>query len=282
MDDRALPHRPRRCAGRQQRALHRSAIRSSAARWRGSISTSRLAGRAARDAVDRRFPGRRLPASRHTFRVDHRASKPRACRTTAASPRTVAGRVQRQGGRAAGRAEIERAPVEPQPAADTGAEIDTKPELEIYADDVQCSHGATTGQLDPDALFYLRSRGLSEPEARSAADARLRWRRAFAVDVARYASHVHDVARPPAGPACWRWPHERRHRHDRSLPTGRGVARRRAHPPRLPDPGAHESTASRSSTSTTPPRASGRRPSSTRCRTTTRRRTPTCTAACTR
>jgi Fe-S cluster assembly protein SufD len=49
-----------------------------------------------------------------------------------------------------------------------GAEVDTKPELEIYADDVQCSHGATTGQLDGAALFYLRSRGLSETEARSA------------------------------------------------------------------------------------------------------------------
>jgi Fe-S cluster assembly protein SufD len=50
----------------------------------------------------------------------------------------------------------------------SGAEIDTKPDLEIYADDVQCSHGATTGQLDPNALFYLRSRGLDESEARSA------------------------------------------------------------------------------------------------------------------
>jgi Fe-S cluster assembly protein SufD len=49
-----------------------------------------------------------------------------------------------------------------------GAEIDTKPDLEIYADDVQCSHGTTTGQLDPAALFYLRSRGLDESEARSA------------------------------------------------------------------------------------------------------------------
>jgi len=47
-----------------------------------------------------------------------------------------------------------------------GAEIDTKPELEIYANDVKCSHGATTGQLDAMALFYLRSRGLSEVEAR--------------------------------------------------------------------------------------------------------------------
>ncbi len=47
-----------------------------------------------------------------------------------------------------------------------GAEMDTKPELEIYADDVKCSHGATTGQLDEEPLFYLRSRGLSESEAR--------------------------------------------------------------------------------------------------------------------
>ncbi|MDH5274900.1 MAG: Fe-S cluster assembly protein SufD [Gammaproteobacteria bacterium] len=46
------------------------------------------------------------------------------------------------------------------------AEIDTKPELEIYVDDVRCSHGATTGQLDPNALFYLRSRGLDPAIAR--------------------------------------------------------------------------------------------------------------------
>lgn len=46
------------------------------------------------------------------------------------------------------------------------AEMDTKPELEIYADDVKCSHGATTGQLDDAPLFYLRTRGLSEREAR--------------------------------------------------------------------------------------------------------------------
>ncbi len=46
------------------------------------------------------------------------------------------------------------------------AEVDTKPELEIYADDVKCSHGATVGQLDADALFYLRSRGLDEAVAR--------------------------------------------------------------------------------------------------------------------
>ena len=47
------------------------------------------------------------------------------------------------------------------------AMVNTKPQLEIYADDVKCSHGSTIGQLDADALFYLRSRGLGLDEARS-------------------------------------------------------------------------------------------------------------------
>lgn len=47
------------------------------------------------------------------------------------------------------------------------AEVDTKPELEIYADDVKCGHGATVGELDDTALFYLRSRGIPEDDARS-------------------------------------------------------------------------------------------------------------------
>jgi Fe-S cluster assembly protein SufD len=46
------------------------------------------------------------------------------------------------------------------------AEIDTKPELEIYADDVKCSHGATVGQLDEQTIYYLRSRGIGESQAR--------------------------------------------------------------------------------------------------------------------
>jgi Fe-S cluster assembly protein SufD len=46
------------------------------------------------------------------------------------------------------------------------AQIDTKPQLEIYADDVKCTHGATIGQVDENALFYLRSRGLSETSAK--------------------------------------------------------------------------------------------------------------------
>ncbi|HEX3653274.1 MAG TPA: SufD family Fe-S cluster assembly protein [Rhizomicrobium sp.] len=47
------------------------------------------------------------------------------------------------------------------------AEIDLKPELEILADDVKCAHGAAVGDLDPESLFYLRSRGLPEGEARA-------------------------------------------------------------------------------------------------------------------
>jgi Fe-S cluster assembly protein SufD len=47
------------------------------------------------------------------------------------------------------------------------ARVDTKPQLEIFADDVKCAHGAAVGQLDPDEVFYLRSRGLPEAAARN-------------------------------------------------------------------------------------------------------------------
>lgn len=47
------------------------------------------------------------------------------------------------------------------------AEVDTQPQLEIWADDVRCSHGATVGQLDADQIFYLRSRGMTDPAARA-------------------------------------------------------------------------------------------------------------------
>lgn len=48
-----------------------------------------------------------------------------------------------------------------------GAEMDTKPELEIYADDVKCSHGATTGRLDEEPLFYMQSRGIDRDAAKA-------------------------------------------------------------------------------------------------------------------
>lgn len=57
------------------------------------------------------------------------------------------------------------------------AEVDSKPQLEIWADDVKCSHGATVGQLAEDPVFYLRSRGIAE------ADARAMLTRAFAMEV---------------------------------------------------------------------------------------------------
>ncbi|MEO6000771.1 MAG: Fe-S cluster assembly protein SufD [Chitinophagaceae bacterium] len=49
----------------------------------------------------------------------------------------------------------------------TGASVNTKPQLEIFADDVKCSHGCTVGSLDEEALFYLRSRGVDKDKARS-------------------------------------------------------------------------------------------------------------------
>ena len=57
------------------------------------------------------------------------------------------------------------------------AEIDVRPQLEIYTDEVRCSHGATVGKLDDDMLFYLLSRGLD----RDAAQRLLKW--AFLGDV---------------------------------------------------------------------------------------------------
>ena len=48
---------------------------------------------------------------------------------------------------------------------DDNASVNTKPQLEIFADDVKCSHGCTIGELDETALFYLRSRGIPKKEA---------------------------------------------------------------------------------------------------------------------
>jgi Fe-S cluster assembly protein SufD len=50
---------------------------------------------------------------------------------------------------------------------ENGGEVNAKPELEIYADDVECAHGNTVGELDSDALFYLRQRGLPERQAKA-------------------------------------------------------------------------------------------------------------------
>jgi Fe-S cluster assembly protein SufD len=83
------------------------------------------------------------------------------------------------------------------------AVVDTKPQLEIFADDVKCGHGGTVGQLDEDALFYLRSRGVKDAEARSL----LIW--AFAAELVerigpaalRARARAQVAARLPAGAA---------------------------------------------------------------------------------
>ncbi len=77
------------------------------------------------------------------------------------------------------------------------AEMDCKPQLEIYADDVKCSHGATIGELDGDQLFYLRTRGIAEAEARSMLV------RAFLSEALDPISHVDGRAAMEAAISLW-------------------------------------------------------------------------------
>ena len=76
--------------------------------------------------------------------------------------------------------------------------VNTKPQLEIFADDVKCTHGATIGQLDDDAIFYLRSRGIGEDAARQPADLRLRQRHRGADQGAGGAARADGVPVRPA------------------------------------------------------------------------------------
>jgi Fe-S cluster assembly protein SufD len=77
------------------------------------------------------------------------------------------------------------------------AEVDSKPQLEIYADDVKCSHGATVGELDAEQLFYLRSRGIVE------ADARTMLVRAFLAEALDPITH--EIGRAAMEAAIERW-----------------------------------------------------------------------------
>ena len=120
------------------------------------------------------------------------------------------------------------------------------PQLEILADDVKCKHGSTTGQLDAKALFYLRSRGIGEAEARGL----LTW--AFASDLVRKLAIEPlraAVEAPPAGEPAGRGRAEASpERPAAGAPSPRfDVAAVRAG---VPDPARDASTASRSSTST--------------------------------
>ena len=117
------------------------------------------------------------------------------------------------------------------------ARIDAKPQLEIYNNDVKCTHGSATGRLDADALFYLRSRALSEEQARSVLTL------AFASEIVDRVplEPAEGAPRPSASsagsPAASRSPDEDDRR------PGRHGLRRRGRTARLPAPGAHRARA---------------------------------------
>ncbi len=84
------------------------------------------------------------------------------------------------------------------------AVVDTKPQLEIFADDVKCGHGGTVGQLDEDALFYLRSRGPGRGRRRGACSSGPsppRWWTAIRPEALRARARAHVAARLPAAAA---------------------------------------------------------------------------------
>jgi len=79
------------------------------------------------------------------------------------------------------------------------AEADSRPQLEIYADDVKCSHGATTGSLDKEALFYLRSRGISPETARALLTEAFALEIADAIESESLRKHVLNLLRAKLG-----------------------------------------------------------------------------------
>ena len=101
------------------------------------------------------------------------------------------------------------------------AEIDAKPELEIYADDVACAHGNTVGALDEEALFYARSRGIPEAEARAMLT------EAFVGEVVDRIEHdgAHARSPRPGWPRAvgGRWRELRPRRHPRPVPDPEAV-----------------------------------------------------------
>ena len=103
----------------------------------------------------------------HTL-VDHAVPALHEPRALQGHPRRpLPRRLPRAGDRAARRPEDRRRSSRTRTCCSRdGAEIDTKPQLEIYADDVKCSHGSTIGQLDAKPLFYLRARGIGDEQAR--------------------------------------------------------------------------------------------------------------------
>ena len=169
------------------------------------------------------------------------------------------------------------------------ATINTKPQLEIYADDVKCTHGATVGQLDDEAIFYLRSRGIGLAGGPRPADLRLRQRH-HRPDQGRAAPRASWSRLLLGGPA-----RRRRTRAEEAVMsiTGHPFAPRAARPaasavfdvharPRgLPDPAAEGPRQAAGLPRQRRHHAEAARPSSTPCAATTSTTTPTSTAAST-
>jgi Fe-S cluster assembly protein SufD len=127
-----------------------------------------LAGTEARLALDGLYLPRGRQRHDHVISVDHAASR---CRSTQRFKGIVddhaygsfVGRIIVRPGTVASDASQSNHSLLLRPTA----QADTRPWLEIFADEVRCTHGATVGRLDDEALFYLRSRGVSLPEARA-------------------------------------------------------------------------------------------------------------------
>ena len=138
------------------------------------------------------------------------------------------------------------------------AEADNKPELEIFADDVQCGHGATSGDLDEDLLFYLKARGIPAKEAEALLI------QAFVGEAVEGIEHaglrdalMEQVRRLARGAAAVRTCRHARRRREQRAPTTSPASARISRSSRC------RSTASRWSISTTPPRRRSRRRCST-------------------
>ncbi len=165
-----------------EQAFHLATIDVSQAR--GSVFNSHslsFGARLARNDITTRFDGENCETLLNgLYHVDGRRHVDHHTRIEHAKPRGVSrefyrGIVDGSGrGVFAGRIVVDRGAMRTDAVQRTDnlllsaqAEADARPELEIYADDVKCAHGATVGQIDEESLFYLRSRGLDEPHARN-------------------------------------------------------------------------------------------------------------------
>ena len=143
--------------------------------WCGTRSTAVLDGRGVRMHAERPLPrdGRRS-SSTTTRRSTTRSRTARATsctRRSSTARRAASSTARSSSGKDAQKTDAKQ--TNKTLLLSDDATIDTKPQLEIFADDVKCTHGATVGQLDEDQVFYLRARGIDEAGRARHADLRL-------------------------------------------------------------------------------------------------------------